>query len=412
MFSSLVSNTSIGITIEKNGKVVFPDSGSPYDLGWGKSWCRDSIEGESLIIHEAQYWSSWKSRQKLNAAFLGGIEVRLEQAGRNDTNFGINLVSRPEDISQIPNSASWMTDLLADSDLSLNQICIPGSHDSGTYAISTYSGLDPEMDEALKGIFDIAGNALALPIKDIVKAWSITQTLNTYNQLKSGIRYLDIRARMVNGTLYTAHGLLGATIADMLDEIRRFLDEHPKEVVIFDIQELLGMSQQDIDQLYTLLNKYFAGQIAPSNMTSSTPISDFQEKGVQLIVVSNAWPNGYSNWQRGQNLSSPWFDQNEPYPLLQKLAQGIRYRSNDRFYVSQVVLTSRDSDMKLMVLGTSPANLWELDNTLRYRSGFAQYLHNAARASGQLSNIMLQDFPESGDLYNNCMQENIRRLEQ
>ncbi len=410
--SAVFSYTSVGITIESGGRVVFPDDGFPYDIGWAKSWCRESREGEQLVIHEAQYWGDWRIREKFDAGFLGGIDIRLEHAGRSDNNFGISLVANPEDTKGIPSSESWMTDLMRGSNLALNQMCIPGSHDTGTYDITLDSAVDPYIDKGIRPVFEKVGEVIVYPVKEVIRAWSITQTRDTYEQLLMGVRYLDIRARRVNGQFYTAHGLLGATIPSILDDIRRFLDEHPKELIIFHLQETTGLNQQDIDDLYGLLDKYFPDQLAPSNLTPASPIEEFQDNGYQLILVSGVWPNGFPNWQAWEALSNPWYNQNTPYPLLNKLSKGIAGRSDSRFHVAQMVLTPRESDMALMVLGTSPANLWELDNTLRFRSGFAQYLHNAARAAGKFSNIMLNDFVGTGDLYNNCMRENLRRLGQ
>ena len=40
VFYAVVNCISIGVTVEKNGQTVFPESGEPHELGWGSTWCR------------------------------------------------------------------------------------------------------------------------------------------------------------------------------------------------------------------------------------------------------------------------------------------------------------------------------------------------------------------------------------
>jgi len=69
----------------------------------------------------------------------------------------------------------WMSYL--DEDLRLNQINIPGTHDSGTFAI------DPQF----------IPNGIELGIEVTKSSLSKTQYFNIKDQLKMGVRYFNIR---------------------------------------------------------------------------------------------------------------------------------------------------------------------------------------------------------------------------
>ena len=410
VFYAVVNYISIGVTVEKNGRVVFPESGEPRELGWGSTWCRSVNQGEELVIHEASYWGNWNSRKTFSTPLLNAIDVRLEQAGRYDEDYGINLVSRPADTQGIPDSSRWMTDLYTNQSTPINQICMLGTHNAGSYAISLLSAQDPHMDKPIKEIFDKVGAFLSLPLKEVLKWWGNTQTMTVYNQLLSGARYLDIRARKINGKLVTAHGLEGASMASVIADLKRFLDERPGEIVIFHVHDSHGMTQADEEELFALMDANFSGRLAPTSLSPTTAISEFQNHGYQVIFVSGFWSRGFPNWSKWSTLSNPWHDKNQPYSLLDKVAGEIRRRNNRQFHVAQLILTPAESDFKTMLLPGWPKNLRQLVATIRYPSGQFQYINNSALLSGRRANIILQDFPEDGDFYNTCMKENIRQL--
>ena len=410
VFYAVANYISIGLTIEKNGRTVFPVSGEPRELGWDSTWCRAVSQGEELVIHEASFWGSWSSKKRFSTSLLNAIDIRLEQAGRYDEDYGINLVSRPTNTRGIPDPSRWMADLYTNKSTPLNQICMSGTHNAGSYAISLLSAQDPNMDKPIKELFDKVGELLALPLKEVIRLWSVTQTMTVYNQLLSGSRYLDIRARKINGKLVTAHGLEGALMASVVADLKRFLDERPGEIVIFHVHDSHGMTRADEEELFALMDENFPGQLAPASLSPETAISEFQNNGYQVIFVSDFRSRDFPNWSKQSTLSNPWHNKNRPYPLLDKVATEIRRRNDSQFHVAQLILTPVESDFKTMLLPGLPQNLRQLVATIRYPSGQFQYINNSALLSGRRANIILQDFPEDGDLYNACMKENIRQL--
>ena len=91
----------------------------------------------------------------------------------------------------------------------LTQICLPGSHQSGTY----------HMQQKLKPI-------------PMVEGWSRCQRLSIYDQLRAGIRFLDLRVMDHSGDVWLHHNLVVCIkFKDVLLQVQTFISEHPTEIV-------------------------------------------------------------------------------------------------------------------------------------------------------------------------------------
>lgn len=141
----------------------------------------------------------------------------------------------------------WMQDLAAlhptFGAIKINQLLIPGSHDSGTSRMTRLAR---------------------------------TQSLTIKEQLEHGVRYLDIRPRVHNSTFYVHHGETGPDgSADLghyskeinpdevangkyiFKHIRDFLIDHPKEILILKFQNYSDFSKQDYFHFIELIKAYF-----------------------------------------------------------------------------------------------------------------------------------------------------------
>lgn len=124
-----------------------------------------------------------------------------------------------------------------------------GTHDSGSHAITADSPISPDMKYgaivALFGLF----------INTNKEDWAVTQRANITKQLQGGIRYLDLRVAHrritppnllaseqignftgLQSNFYLVHGQYANRLRVELDEVKRFLLQHPREVVILDFQ--------------------------------------------------------------------------------------------------------------------------------------------------------------------------------
>ncbi len=103
-------------------------------------------------------------------------------------------------------ASDWMADLPDDRPLSA--LAIPGTHDSG----------------ALYSIADVAGKC---------------QSLSVAEQLKAGVRFLDIRLQLRGERLAVVHSFVDqlTDFADVLADMTEFLQEHPSEFLIVSIKQ-------------------------------------------------------------------------------------------------------------------------------------------------------------------------------
>jgi len=95
-------------------------------------------------------------------------------------------------------------------------VTLPGSVNSGTYAITGDSAV-----------------ATANPYG------TVSQNLNLYHQLELGIRAFDIRVGYSSDSqlVYVSHGSLMVPISLAMQDIRRYLEEHTREVVVLDVKK-------------------------------------------------------------------------------------------------------------------------------------------------------------------------------
>lgn len=100
----------------------------------------------------------------------------------------------------------WMSKL--DDALTLNELSIPATHDSG----------------ATISLLGISGQCQKTTIKE---------------QLDMGVRFLDIRLRLVDNELNVVHGIVDQklTFASVLDDVTSFVDANPSEFLIISIKE-------------------------------------------------------------------------------------------------------------------------------------------------------------------------------
>jgi 1-phosphatidylinositol phosphodiesterase len=156
--------------------------------------------------------------------------------------------------------SNWMKDLR--DDRRITSLYLPGTHDSG----------------AVQGGF-----------------FSQTQALSIYQQLRSGIRFLDVRVALSARQLHVYHGITyqGKSFVDVLNDIRRFLNENNRDFVIMrlrrendkdDSNEIKNTFLRDYDQFKNMF--YFGKSIG------DTEVRDVRGK---IIVLEDRFDSGIQN---------------------------------------------------------------------------------------------------------------------
>jgi 1-phosphatidylinositol phosphodiesterase len=164
-------------------------------------------------------------------------------------------------LAQNSTPAAWLTGATADwmgklpDSTSLARLSIPGTHDSGARH----------------------GGAAC-----VTQSWSIA------DQLKAGIRFLDIRNRRTGASFAIHHGPCFQKImfGDVLNDVRGFLRAHPGETILMRVKEEHS-PQPGSDSFRTIWDGYmtrYGGLFAPA--LSSIPTLG-QVRG-KVVVLRNA----------------------------------------------------------------------------------------------------------------------------
>ena len=180
--------------------------------------------------------------------------------------------------------ATWMSDNAALlSKKQLNEIALPGAHDAGTFAISTSKksdassgddGLASPDSKKVKRIFSMLG--------PVFSDWAKTQERSTAGMLNDGIRYLDIRVCVDGkGVLMTCHGVYGAPLALILDDVKEFTEKNPHELI------LLGFNHF-WDRQYQIERGRKSGEIEGLTEANWKKLSDLIKTKLDGKLVSNA----------------------------------------------------------------------------------------------------------------------------
>ena len=164
---------------------------------------------------------------------------------------------------EVVSGSSWMGDLSgAIGPRLLNEIAIPGTHDSGTYGITASGGYadDENMDPVAKAIthwinkhqnrwythiIQPAIDAILSLDRDIVAKWARVQQTTFYEQLTDGIRFFDLRVQYdyVDDQYLIVHGLKAESLEILMESIKDFYDTpgNGYEVLLLDINHVFDV---------------------------------------------------------------------------------------------------------------------------------------------------------------------------
>ena len=133
---------------------------------------------------------------------------------------------------------SWMSGL--DDTKRLDQISIPGTHDSAAYKIDYRTNNPANPLFAAKALAQYTGPYPLLRIAETgyTDAIQTVPRMNISNQLKSGIRFIDMRGRRKGNGCLLHHGgyYLLQTCGDFLSKIYKFLDDNPTETIVLSVK--------------------------------------------------------------------------------------------------------------------------------------------------------------------------------
>ncbi|KAH8255550.1 hypothetical protein KR038_005563 [Drosophila bunnanda] len=254
----------------------------------------------------------------------------------------------------------WMRDLpMALRDLSIINLAIPGSHNSMTYGISSKSRLAPDADSTVRRWHRF--------FPCFVRRWSRTQSSGVVDQLQLGVRYFDLRIAQKDDKFYYCHGLFCMEVFEPLLELRHFLDSHPEEVVILDLQHFYALTVAHHQQLHKDLITFFGHRLystADGSLKDCT-LNRCLEMSRQLVIIyrrcpiplplrfwpSYAWP-------------TPWPNKSSVKQLQSFLEDSLLSRQPQQGYVSQCLITPTGRYIAFRVFFTLKSTAKRVDKKL------------------------------------------------
>ena len=149
----------------------------------------------------------WQLLSQANAIATSVIGVIIAVAGAHSFgDDGVSFDSSPT-VETTKKYVDWMS--RQPDDVRLSELSLPGTHDS----CALHDGLS----------FGFAK----------CQTWSLE------DQLKAGIRFIDIRCRHMNDRLFIYHGIIDQqmTFEEVRDICKKFLQEHPTECIVMSVKE-------------------------------------------------------------------------------------------------------------------------------------------------------------------------------
>ena len=126
-----------------------------------------------------------------------------------------------------------------------------------------------------------------------------TQDMSVYDQLMSGIRFLDI-STVWRGEFFTCSGkTLGPKLMNVIGEIRRFIEDHP-ELVLVKITDKSSSPEDHLDEfklIFGLISKWlFSTKIANKRLADIT-LEEYLNagfgKGTVLVLLNSSMSSNY-----------------------------------------------------------------------------------------------------------------------
>ena len=237
---------------------------------------------------------------------------------------------------------TWMTATTAIHQSLLRNICLPSSHDSGTYALQDI--MSPQYGSWVQDIVNLIGEVAAalnkIPLLGkfinapewvysavipAVKGLATATTRTIAQQLNDGVRCLDLRICYFGKDFYTYHGLLGSKVSDILNDIKQFMQSTNGEIVYITMGHWAGFDNQNLYTQFATMVSDALGAWAYVPQTSSGTITNnpFNQTYAQIIgqggvtksrvILVNGqapansvfWPLAYSPPDNGPNENNP-----------------------------------------------------------------------------------------------------------
>jgi len=190
----------------------------------------------------------------------------------------------------------WIFNTCKNRDLTLNNLVLPGTHNSCSINVDT--------SKYLEDGFICCNNIW--PVNKIINNWSKNQNLNILSQLNIGVRMFDIDISYYNNEFYTSHTF----IIDKLDNFIKYLEEFNEksgDLFILKLIHRYNITDELITQIETIFNTKFKNRIIyPEHYNDplNIQIDEYINKGKNMLIYMDNTNHNF--YQIKYNLYSDW----------------------------------------------------------------------------------------------------------
>jgi len=212
--------------------------------------------------------------------------------------------------------SDWMRENL-DGGRRVIDVAMLGAHDAFSSDIGYFSKVDSLSAASIQTGFTGA----------LIKGFSVkqskTQLSTATDLLARGVRYFDIRLTKedASGDWYATHSYFSRPLSEDLAEIEAFLDDHPGEFVLIDIQHVYGVDYATDQDAFTEIGDVIeaSGLLDRAVRTDAgmelaeldyDDVTSGQTKG-GVILFSKFATDDPRFWDYGTSIRSAWPDTDE-----------------------------------------------------------------------------------------------------
>ncbi|MDD5431847.1 MAG: hypothetical protein PHO70_02545 [Candidatus Omnitrophica bacterium] len=204
-------------------------------------------------------------------------------------------------------------------DLPINQIPLLGSHDAGSCDVSFDS-------PPCHGYLTHSGHHIHRMPRGSDVASARCQSASIKDQLRYGVRYLDLRVAWQDGAYQIEHMWMSTPLlgeGGVFTQIEDFLREYPQEIIILHMQELYSetgrMNSDETEDYFQLINKEFGASLATRGDFASTTPGDIWAAGANIIVIADVQSSLQPFIWYEHQVDTKWMDKQDPDKLTNAL---------------------------------------------------------------------------------------------
>ncbi|CAM3679122.1 hypothetical protein [Parendozoicomonas haliclonae] len=418
---AVLHNVSVGVKIY-NGKgepVLTAPEGGPLHFNWtAATSCYPAEKNGQLELFYRDSEGEWAKMRTYRTDWLDGIDVifHKEKKWVAGEGYGINL-KFTRDAEQDINPERWMTELFArQSDLHFRDLCLIGSHITGSYGQGKKSLFIPKGAPAgfipFQQWVKKQKTFFERPKTYVLRQWAQTQDLTVEEQLQAGVRFLDMQltptfSPYAEDDYLSTFGMSGARLSAMLADINAFLNTNPDELLVLRVN-LVTPKALYFSDLYELLENTLQKErlISPDQGVDFS-IAEILETQARIIVIADSLGEAPAwLWNSKDNLEI--LAGKAPTPLNETRLRRLDITGNlpdqpGKLNLAPVYLEPAPEDYS--TLPHKVNSRYALNRTLLHTSGLTRYVANALRSQGLPLNLVNLEFAGESDVLDVCLAE-------